>query len=154
MAEWSEDHMTAIGSLNLNFGLVGGSWLNWRPGGALRWKVETTNWEGWGVWCDMSEPPRLYPSSMSVKDRWVGPREQVLNVPIAYWCYGPSKPSSLTSTEGGLTPTTSIIGLREKLGMNPWMGKPSCCRLGREPFYSGAVALSIIVDDFVKGCYM
>jgi hypothetical protein len=26
-----------------------------------------------------------------VKDRWVGLHEQVLNVPIACWCYGPSK---------------------------------------------------------------
>jgi hypothetical protein len=30
--------------------------------------------------------------TVSVKDRSVGPREQVLNVPIACWCYGPSKP--------------------------------------------------------------
>jgi hypothetical protein len=35
-----------IGSLNSNFGLVGRTWLNWRPGGALRWKVETVGWEG------------------------------------------------------------------------------------------------------------
>jgi hypothetical protein len=40
MTEWSEDHMVAIGSLNLNFGLDGRTWLNWRPGGALWWKVE------------------------------------------------------------------------------------------------------------------
>jgi hypothetical protein len=32
--------MVVIGSLNLNFGLVGRTWLNWRPGGALRWKEE------------------------------------------------------------------------------------------------------------------
>jgi hypothetical protein len=36
---------------------------NLRPDGALRW---------------------LQPPHVSVKDRWVGPREQVLNVPIAY----------------------------------------------------------------------
>jgi hypothetical protein len=36
MAEWSEDHMVAIGSLKLNFGLAGRNWLNWRPGGGLR----------------------------------------------------------------------------------------------------------------------
>jgi hypothetical protein len=36
MAEWSEDHVMTIGSLNLNHGTL---WLNWRPGGALRWKV-------------------------------------------------------------------------------------------------------------------
>jgi hypothetical protein len=36
MAEWSEDHMAAIGSLNLNFGIFGGIWLNWKPDEALR----------------------------------------------------------------------------------------------------------------------
>jgi hypothetical protein len=36
MAEWSEDHMAIIGSLNLNLGIIGGMWLNWRPDGALR----------------------------------------------------------------------------------------------------------------------
>jgi hypothetical protein len=46
MAEWSEDHMAAIGFLNLNFGLVGRTWLNWRLGGALRWKVKIVGWEG------------------------------------------------------------------------------------------------------------
>jgi hypothetical protein len=46
MAEWLEDHVTAIGSLNSNFSLFGSSWLNWRPGGAPRWKVEATGWEG------------------------------------------------------------------------------------------------------------
>jgi hypothetical protein len=40
MAEWSEDHVAAIGSLNLNFGTFDISCLNWRPGGALRWKVK------------------------------------------------------------------------------------------------------------------
>jgi hypothetical protein len=59
MAEWSKDHMTAIGSSNLNFGLVGKTWLNWRPGGTLRWKVETIGWEGRGVVCRKMTPPRL-----------------------------------------------------------------------------------------------
>jgi hypothetical protein len=87
---------------------------------------------------------------VSVKDRWVGPCEQVLNVPIACWWY---VPSILTSTEGGFTPTTSMAGSEEKLGMNLWIGQPSCYGLCQEPFFSGAVALSIVVDDFVKGCY-
>jgi hypothetical protein len=45
---------------------------------------------------------------MSVKDRWVGPRKQVLNVLIACQRYQPCKPCSLPSTEGGFTPTTSM----------------------------------------------
>jgi hypothetical protein len=77
-----------------------------------------------------------------------------LNVLIACQRYGPSKPSSLPSTEGGFTPTTLMAVLREKLGTDLWIGQLSCCGLGREPFFSGAVALSIFVDDFIKVCYM
>jgi hypothetical protein len=94
------------------------------------------------------------PLPMSVKDRGVGTREQVLNVPIACWWNGPSKPSSLTLTEDGFTPTTSMAGSGEKLGMNSQIGQPSCYILCWEPFFSGAVALFIIVDDFTKGCYV
>jgi hypothetical protein len=90
---------------------------------------------------------------VSVKDRWVGPREQVLNVPIACRCYGLGKPSSLMSTVGAFTPTASMAGSGEKLGTYPWIGQPSCCGLCREPFFSGAVALSVTVNDFTKGCY-
>jgi hypothetical protein len=59
MAEWSEDHVTTIGSLNLNFETFGRSWLNWRPGGVLRWKVETVDWEGQGAVYGKPAPPRL-----------------------------------------------------------------------------------------------
>jgi hypothetical protein len=49
MAEWSKDHVAAIGSLNSNFRIFGRFWLNWRPGMALRWKVEIADWEGRGA---------------------------------------------------------------------------------------------------------
>jgi hypothetical protein len=88
-----------------------------------------------------------------IKDRWVDPYEQVLNVLIVCQRYGPGKPSSLPSTEGGFTPTASMAILREKLGMDPRIGQPACCGLCQELFFSGAVALSIIVDDFMKGFY-
>jgi hypothetical protein len=42
MAEWSKDNVAAIVPLTQHFGLADGTWLNWRPGGALRWKVEIT----------------------------------------------------------------------------------------------------------------
>jgi hypothetical protein len=58
MAEWSKDYVTAIGSLNLNPSLVG-LWLNWRPGRAPRWKVETVGQEGRGVVRGKLAPPRL-----------------------------------------------------------------------------------------------
>jgi hypothetical protein len=46
MVGWLEDHVAAVGSLNSNFGFVSRTWLNWRSGGALSWKVETVGWEG------------------------------------------------------------------------------------------------------------
>jgi hypothetical protein len=66
--------------------------------------------------------------------------------------YRPSKTRSLTSTKGGFTPppTASIVGLDKKLGTTPQIGQPSCCGLGREPFFSEVVALSITIDDFMK----
>jgi hypothetical protein len=90
---------------------------------------------------------------VSVKDRWVDPHEQVLSVSIACQRYGPGKPSSLSSTEGGFTPTASLVVLGERLGTDLWIGQSVCCGLFQESFFSGAVTLSIAVDDFTKGCY-
>jgi hypothetical protein len=118
MAEWSEDHVAAIWSLNSKL-WFSSSWLNWRPSGVHRWKVETTDWEGRGVVCDKSVPPRLYPLLESVNDRWVGPASKYW----MYWShagvYGPSKLSSWSPTGAWLTPTASLVGLGEKLGMDP-----------------------------------
>jgi hypothetical protein len=49
MAKGSKDHVATIGSLNSNFGLVGRTWLSWRPGRTLMWKVETVGQEGRGA---------------------------------------------------------------------------------------------------------
>jgi hypothetical protein len=68
--------------------------------------------------------------------------------------YRPSRPSNLLSIEGDFTPTASMAGSGEKLGMDPWIGQSSCCGLCRELFFSGAVSLSIAVDDGVKCCYI
>jgi hypothetical protein len=38
VAEWSKDHVVAIGSLNLKLWLMTETWLKWRPGGATRGK--------------------------------------------------------------------------------------------------------------------
>jgi hypothetical protein len=91
---------------------------------------------------------------MSVKDWWVGPREQVLNVSIACRWYGSGKPSSWLLTEGGFTPTTSMASSGEKLGMDSRINQSTHCGLCREPFFLGAVSLSIVVDDFTKGCHI
>jgi hypothetical protein len=47
-----------------------------------------------------------------------------------------------------------MVVLGEKLGTNPWIGLPSCYGLGREPFFSGVVALLNSVDDYAKACYV
>jgi hypothetical protein len=74
---------------------------------------------------------------VSVKNRWVDPREQVLNVPITCWCYGPSKPSSWLSIEASLFPTASLVIVGEKLSTDPQIKQSSSCELCREPFFSG-----------------
>jgi hypothetical protein len=38
MAEWSKDHVAAVGSLILKPWLIARTWLKWRPGGAFRGK--------------------------------------------------------------------------------------------------------------------
>jgi hypothetical protein len=91
---------------------------------------------------------------VSVKARWVGPHEQVLNIPIVCWRYESSKPSILPSIEDGFTLTASMAGSGEKLGTDSRIGQPSYCGLCRVPFFSRAVALSIAIDDFMKSCYV
>jgi hypothetical protein len=56
---------------------------------------------------------------VSVKDRWVGPCEQVLNVPIVCRWYGFGKPSSRPSTEGWLCLYCFIDWLRRETGYGP-----------------------------------
>jgi hypothetical protein len=49
--------------------------------------------------------------------------------------------------------TTSLVVVGEKLSTNPRIGQSSCCRLRREPFFSGAMDLFKFVDNYAKGCY-
>jgi hypothetical protein len=88
-----------------------------------------------------------------IKDRWIGPREQVLNVPIACWYIGSISLVAGRQQKVGFTPTASMVGLGEKLGMDPWIGQLLCCGLYWKLFFPGAVALLNSVDDYVKGCY-
>jgi hypothetical protein len=57
------------------------------------------------------------------------------------------------STDVWLFPTTSMTIMGEKLGVDPWIGQPSRCGSGREPFFLGAVDLFNSVDNYAKGCY-
>jgi hypothetical protein len=42
----------------------------------------------------------------------------------------------------------------EKLGTNPWIGLPVCCKLCREPFFSGAMGSVQIYRRLMKGCHI
>jgi hypothetical protein len=88
-----------------------------------------------------------------VKDRWVHPREQVLNIPIACQRYEPGKPSSWLSIEASLFPNVSLAVMGEKMGTNLQTDQLACCGLGWEPFFSGAEGLFKSVNDYTKGCY-
>jgi hypothetical protein len=79
MVEWSKDHVTAIGSLKLKI------LVKRETGRAIRgkWRQLDGKVEEWV--CAKLAPKRLYLLPVSVKDRWVGSCEKVLNVPIACW---------------------------------------------------------------------
>jgi hypothetical protein len=91
---------------------------------------------------------------VSVKHRWVVPREQVLNVLIICRCYGPSKLSSWSPSGAWLTLLASLAGSEEKLGMDLRIGQPACCGLCRVPFFSGAVESIQIYRRLTKGCHV
>jgi hypothetical protein len=50
--------------------------------------------------------------------------------------------------------TASLVGSREKLGTDPRVGKPTCCALCQEPFFSGLVGSVQICRCLMKGYYM
>jgi hypothetical protein len=59
VAEWSKDHVAAIGSLKLKLWLVAKTWLKWRPGRATRGKGRQLVGKV-GEWtCGKPAPPRL-----------------------------------------------------------------------------------------------
>jgi hypothetical protein len=58
--------------------------------------------------------------------------------------YGPSKPTVDSCSAFSIA---SLVGSGEKMGTNPWIGRPTCCGLCRKPFFSRAVTLCNIVDD-------
>jgi hypothetical protein len=154
MAEWLKDYVVAIGSLNSTL------WFSW-------WnlvKLETErghlvesgdSWlgrSGSDMW--QASTSKVVPPPVSVKDRWVSPREQVLNVPIACRWYGPGKPSSWSPAGAWLTPPNSLVGSGKKLHTDPGIGQLACCGLCRESFFSGAVRSVQICQRLAKGCYM
>jgi hypothetical protein len=114
--------------------------------------METVGWEGRRVVCVKSSPSILYPPPVSVKDRCVGPREQVLNVSITCWYMG----------------SVSIVACCWQIcsflhcfygceGERNWMGthrsiSQRASDVVVNSFFS-RVVMSNSVDDFMKFCY-
>jgi hypothetical protein len=86
---------------------------------------------------------------MSVKDRWVDPCEQVLNVLIACWWYVPSKSSNMPSTDAWLKRIISMAVLGEKLSRVPRATQPGW-EVESGVLFLGAVHPSNPVDDSWK----
>jgi hypothetical protein len=104
MAEWSKDHMAAIGSLNSNFGFVVKTWLNWRPGGATK--------ESGDSWLGRSGSG--YMASRHLQD--CSPRLcRLRTVPLApaskYWTY--------RSHADDMGPVSLVVGCQQKLDFSP-----------------------------------
>jgi hypothetical protein len=98
---------------------------NLRPGGALRW---------------------LYPPLVSVKDRWVGPCEQVLNVLIVCQRYGPGKPSSRSSIEDWLCPHCFYDCLGRETEYEPMDRSVGVLWIVSGALFLGAVTLLISIE--------
>jgi hypothetical protein len=125
-------------------------WTNWLSQEILKiywsWNRPYSQKRIWSSWIVLCGSPRL----CRLRIEGLVPMSKYWTYQSHTGVYGPSKPSSLPSTEGGFTPIASMAALGEKLDTDPWISQPACCGLCREPFYSGAVALSIVVDDFTK----
>jgi hypothetical protein len=94
-----------------------------------------------------------YPLPASIKDRVVGTREQVLNVPIACRWYGPGKPSNLMSTDVWLSLLLQWLCWERNYVVKLWITQPSW-GLCREPFFSGLVGSVQRCWGLVKGCHV
>jgi hypothetical protein len=108
MAEWSEDHVVDIGSLNSKV-WFSGSWLNCRLDETLRWKVKTISWEGRKVVCRKSAPSRLYPRLSRLRTDGFTPWASIQTYRLHAGVYGSIKPSSRLSTEVWLSPLLHFL---------------------------------------------
>jgi hypothetical protein len=139
--------------LKLKFGLIDGLGLNWRSGGALRWKAKTINWEG-REWCVKSWHLQGYsPHLCQLRIDKLAPVSKYWTYRSHVCVYGPSKPSSWLPTDAWFCPHGFIGWLRRETKYGPADQSVSVLWIVSEPFLSGAVTLLNAVDDFVKVCY-
>jgi hypothetical protein len=65
--------------------------VNLGPDGTLRWKAEDHRLGRSESVMGKDDTSKIVALSVLVKDRWVVPLRQVLNILITYWCYESSK---------------------------------------------------------------
>jgi hypothetical protein len=119
-------------SFMLKIGTWDGAWPLGKSRWLLVWKGRESNVESWHL---------------------QGTCEQVFHVLIACWSYGPSKPSSMPSTDVWLSPLLLWLCGGEKLSGDSRISQPACRGCCHEPSFSRAMTLSNAVDDYVNGCY-
>jgi hypothetical protein len=138
MAEWSKDHMAAIGSLKLNTLVYWLKiWLKWRPGGATRRK--------WGQL--VGKVRSRYVVSWHLQDcspRLSRLRTVRLTPTSKYWTY--------RLHVGDMGTISLVVGCQQELDFSPLLF--GCC--GREAGYGPAdrmtVVLWIVLGALLLGC--
>jgi hypothetical protein len=100
----------------------------WRPsvGKVGEWFVKSRHLQGYSL--------RLY----RLRTDGLAPASKYRTYRAHVGVYGPSKPSSLSWIEAWLKTTILLVGLGEKLSMDPRISQPACCTLCRQPFFLGS----------------
>jgi uncharacterized membrane protein YqaE (UPF0057 family) len=126
---------------------------NLRPGETIREISGNLRRVGRGECFGYSRVFYVVAPPVSVKDRGVGTREQVLNVLIACRCYGPSKPNNLLSTDVWLSLLLQCLCWERNWVADLRITQPGY-GLCWEPFFSEAVGSIQRCWWLVKGCHV
>jgi hypothetical protein len=90
---------------------------------------------------------------MPVKDRWVGPRKHVLNVPISCWYMGLVSLVVGYQQMVGFAPHCFNGWLGREIGFGPVDRSAVVLWIGSGAFFSGVVVLLNSIDDYERGSY-
>jgi hypothetical protein len=146
---WVEkSHTWDLGFVPSLFPLEMFGWITRDRAGPLGGKCRTIGWEGQGVVLADRHLQGCIPRLCRLRTDGLAPASK-------YWTYrshaGDTGPVSLVAW---LKSTASLIGLGEKLGMDPWIGESACCGLCWVPFFSGVVGSVQICRWLMKGYHV
>jgi hypothetical protein len=91
---------------------------------------------------------------MSVKDRWVDLCEQVLNVSVACWWYGPNKPSSRPSIDAWLCLHCFIGWLGRETGYGPVDRSADALWIVSGALFLGSSGFAQLCQWLIKGYHV